>query len=780
MSQNFLDAQVVHFTQLSKKKKILGIILISSITLILSTILLLRFSPYPDLKDFQTNRQYSTRIFDCDGNLIQILSLEDGLRREYTPLDKMPETLIEAFIKAEDQHFYSHSGINVGAVFRAAAQNISSKTTISGASTITMQLARIISPSPKRNILAKGKEAINALRLELRLSKSEILELYLNNLPFGFNTEGVSTAARTFYGKELKSLTKEEIYSLAVIPRRPQSYNPLTNPKKCAERASEVFEISLEKMEKAVSKAKQYKYPFHMPHYIQFLIENEEKNQIGMYKKEDIFLSASLELQSYAEELLINQVEKYRDNRISNGAILVTNTQTGQILAWVGSENFSNDSSKGQIDGVLAENQPGSSMKPFLYALALENGYTPSTILPDIPTDFGFSELYIPQNFNNRFNGPIRFRVALASSLNVPAVYLLNQLGMEKYLEKLQELHFESLAKQTPGLGLALGNAEVSLFELVNAFSVFPKNGYYLPYNFLQNIDSEKDIKAKATQVFSEDTANLISDILSDKDSRALGFGYSAVFEPGFSAMFKTGTANQYQNITALGATPLFTVGVWMGNFDGDTVQGKTGSSIPAAIVKDLLIFLQGKDDVKFSEPNQWQQVDICSLSGKIPTIHCKNVIKEFVPSSEDFYTDYCTWHTENGTQYPELYRSWLGLKNRSGETFSEGNELTILTPRNGSVFFYDPRAVSNQKIKVEAIGGNSEKIFGILVNQNTSEIEDVQEIFYPFDFYIPLKKGNFTLYLFEDAKKIETALENSLYFESLQDFDTKIDFEVR
>ena len=754
--------------------------MVSSILLILIPILLLRFLPYPELDVFLNERQYSSRIYDRDNNLIQILALDNGLRREYTEISDIPKEVIEAFIKAEDQHFFNHIGIDFGSIFRATAQNVSNKTTISGASTITMQLARIISPSPNRNIFAKIKETINALRLELRFSKDEILELYLNNLPFGFNTEGVTSAAKTFFGKELISLTKEEIYSLAVIPRRPQSYNPLTNPEKCAERASEVFEYPKEKILSATKNAKQFKYPFLMPHYIQFLIDNEAENQIGIYKKEDIVLAASLDVQLLAEELLSKELEKYRDNRISNGAILVTDTQTGQILAWVGSGDFTNESAKGQIDGVLAENQPGSSMKPFLYALALEKGFTPSTILPDIPLDFGFSELYIPQNFNNRFNGPIRFRIALASSLNVPAVYLLNQLGMESYLEKLRELHFESLEDQTPGLGLALGNAEVSLLELVNAFSVFPKNGYYVPNNFLQNIDIETDVKSKATQVFSKDTSALICDILSDENSRALGFGYSEVFKPGFEAMFKTGTANQYQNITALGATPFFTVGVWMGNFDGETVLGKTGSSIPAAICKEILMYLQGTENAKFSPPNQWEKVEICSLSGKLPTNYCKQRIYEYSPISTSTEKEYCTWHTENGLVYPELYRNWLGLKNRNGEVFQDGENLTILTPRNDSVFFFDPRALTKQKIKVEAIGGNTETIYGLLINTDTKQIEDFQEINYPFDFYIPLNRGDFTLYLVEDYKKIETVLGNSLYLENLLDFDSKIDFQVR
>ena len=386
------------------KRKILILSAIFSILFVFSFIVL-RFSPYPEFSDFR-KRPVSTRIYDSEGKLIQITALDEGLHHEFIPIDEIPAFVQEAFIKAEDRHFYSHHGIDFISIFRALFQNTSEGRTVSGASTISMQLARIIRPSKKRNLAVKIRESFDALRLELRLSKKEILELYLNNVPFGFNTEGAASAARYFFSKELSALSEEEAKLLSQIPRRPSLYNPLIN-----------------------SSRKAYSYPFEMPHFVRYL-SNLPDSPVG--KQPDLHTSAVLKVQNAAEDLLRRSVEQYAANRLTNGAILVCDTQSGAILAWVGSADFFDDAHSGQVDGVLSLQQPGSSMKPFLYALALEKGFSPSSVLSDIPMEFGFEKLYAPQNFNNRFNGPVRLRVALASSLNVPAVFLLNEIGIEK------------------------------------------------------------------------------------------------------------------------------------------------------------------------------------------------------------------------------------------------------------------------------------------------------------------------------------------------------------
>ena len=413
--------------------------------------------------------------------------------------------------------------------------------------------------------------------------------------------------------------------------------------------------------------------------------------------------------------------------------MLLINTITGEILVWVGSGDFYNNYDKGQIDGVLATNQPGSSMKPFLYGMALDHGYSPATILPDIPTDFGFEELYVPQNFNNRFNGPVRFRVALASSLNVPAVYLLNKLGVNNYIDWLKNLGFYSLDNDDSGLGLALGNGEVSLYELVQGFSAFPRDGNVIPLRATTGISQQK-------KVYSTDTARIMCHILSDKAARATGFRNTKAFDTPFPSIFKTGTANQYQNITALAATPLFTVGVWMGNFDGETVVGKTGSSIPASIAKTMLEVVQ-KESVDFKEPEQWKKAKICSLSGMIAGPHCPHTVMEYVRGDSE---QTCNWHSENGVSYPPIYHNWLNQKNREG-FIDENGSLNIISPKNNSVFFFDSNAGDKQKLFVEFTSPGDLPVEVNLIN-NTSGNQLNFEVINEYRITLPIERGEFTL----------------------------------
>ena len=730
-------------TRFQKKKHWTVLLILLAVAVLLGIILYLvfRFSPYPDADAF-LQRHYSTRIYDKDGYLVQLLPLENGLRREYTPLSEFPEDVVSSIIAAEDKRFYEHHGVDLAAIIRALFQNVTGNRIVSGASTITMQLARLITPAQERNIAVKIKEAFNALRLECRFTKDEILELYMNNVPFGFNTEGITSAAKTFFGSELETLTPAQVLCLSVIPRRPSSYNPLTEPEKCTKAVMEVFGEDIPESEilETAKNAKSFEYPFYMPHYIQFLTSHYPEDFTG---KEDIHLSASLALQQYTENILTTAVKKYSSNRITNGAILILNTKTAEVLAWAGSIGFNDDANQGQIDGVTVPNQPGSSMKPLLYALALDNGYLPSDVLPDIPTDFGFEELYIPQNFNNRFNGPVRLRNALASSLNVPAVYLLNKIGIKNYLSKLGEMDFDTLKNSDPGLGIALGNAAVSIYELTTAFSVFPRDGIYIKPSYSK--EQAQKHAAESKSVYSKDASRLICSILSDPSSRATGFGYATVFQTPFPSIFKTGTANQYQNITALAATPLYTVGVWMGNFTGETVVGKTGSSIPASLANEILCLLQGSYEAPFSEPEQYKKVRICSLSGKRATDLCPTALMEYIPAGSIAEKDYCDWHTEAGTQYPAEYEKWFLMKTRAGSIDGTSSPLTLVSPKNGSIFFHDQATslTNRQNLSVEFSGGAENELHLIIAGE-TSFIETYLER--PFMLSVPIERGEYKI----------------------------------
>ena len=439
-----------------------------------------------------------------------------------------------------------------------------------------------------------------------------------------------------------------------------------------------------------------------------------------------------------AEDFLREALEEARPSRITNGALLLLDNSDGSVLTWLGNGDFFDSENSGQIDGVLVKNQPGSSMKPFLYALAIENNILqPGTVLADVPTEFGNEKLYIPENFNNRFNGPVRTRIALASSLNVPAVSTLNKLGVKTYLEKLYELGFESLRENDAGLkadlGLALGAGEVSLKELVPAFSVFVRDGTYLPLNYNNQLTNGR-------QLYTADTSRIITSILSDKGARALGFGYTQTFQTDYPSIFKTGTSNQYQNIIALGATQHFTIGVWMGNFSGNTVIGKTGSSLPAWVAKNILDKIENST-TPFPEPEHWHKERICSLSGQKACPNCRAVVTEYVKDGTELPD--CSWHTslsdskEISTIYPPEYQQWLRSRPDKGLIEYALLPLTFITPKQDSLFFYSSLNKNQQAIPFEVTGG-SESTLDIYYDENK-----IATIDRPFNFSLPVNRGD-------------------------------------
>jgi len=748
------------------------IIIISIVFILVLPLLLLRFSPYPELREFQA-RSYSIRYYDRYGMLLQIPPTSNGLRRERP--EEIPESVKDVFVFSEDRRFYTHIGVDFFSLVRAMFQNVTGGRRVSGASTITMQLARLISdnarsdynPPRQQTLGQKIIEALNAIRLESRLSKDKILEMYINSIPFGFSTEGAASAARTFFSADLSMLSPAQIFCLSVIPRRPSLYNPLDNPDVCASAASLLHakfadnkklskkwplfaQIDEKDFQFAVTSARRFKYPFETPHLIR-LIDSQILNEKNAPVSE-IHLSVDLALQKYLEKSIAGNVALYYSSRLNNGSALVIDNDSSEILAWVGSADFFNNETAGQIDGVLALNQPGSSMKPFLYAMALESGFNPSYVLSDVPMTFGETEIYIPQNFNNRFNGPMLFRASLASSLNIPAVYLLYRIGVRNYAQKLLSLGFDSIEKtaEDAGLGLALGNAPVSLFELVMAFSVFPRDGIYLPATWeitenkeqrtegIEQRNRNKNSDDEERRIYSADTARLICSILSDAGARVTAFGAGRNFRTSFPSIFKTGTANQYQNIVALGATVKYTVGVWMGNFTGETVLDKTGSSVPAAIVRNTLNELHNVNPntaKDFLIPENWRLRRICAVSGMDPASACLSVINEYVHPDE--YRRTCTWHhIFNGrseTTYPAEYQAWFNASVRQGNLDYSSRPLEIVNPRDGFVYL---AALNNMnEIPVEVIGG-SEEILHITYNDESLAVQR------PFIFFLPRKTG--------------------------------------
>ena len=681
--------------------------------------LFLLIQPFPELNAYR-ERSYGTVISDRNGNVLRVLPAADGVKREWASLDEIPPGAVKVFIRAEDRRFYFHPGVDIISLAGSFIRNIKARRIVSGASTITMQLARLVHPHGS-GLKGKIREAWDALRIEAKLSKREILELWLNGLPFGSNIEGLPAMVRARFGRSINQLDDSRAALLASVPRRPGFYDPALNPDAAVSSAlalSQRCGLGLEEDElrEAAGEASMpskgpgdTRAPFLAPHFTERIA--------GMVSHNTVKTTLDIGLQRYAEEQLAQELSLLASHRVSNGAVLAIENDTGAVRVYVGSSSWFNEEISGKIDGVRFRGQPGSCLKPFLYAMALDKGFNPSDIMPDLPTVFGSREAYIPSNFNNRFNGPVRFRIALASSLNIPAVYLLERIGVNAFEEYLVNLGFNSIKESigTHGTGLALGNAEVSLEEMVRGFSSFPRQGSPAAFTWTE----DKELSG-GEKVMSAYAAWIITDILSDKASRFVGFGPAPVLVTPFASMFKTGTANQFQHIWALGATRRFTVGVWMGNFSGETVIGSTGSSIPARIASRLLAAMEQSsgtsgipsDDLAdgiLPALSGISEVQICVLSGMAAGPYCTGLTREWIRNEAIPIT--CTWHTASGLYYPPEYRSWLAERFRSGSTRQEGNGH-IRIPVSGSVYYLDPSLPPEaQALRIETSGFGSDSL---------------------------------------------------------------------
>ena len=734
--------------------------LICSLFLLIIIYIFFRFSAYPELDTF-LEHDYSLEIYDRNGIVLKITALEDGLRRIYRTLDDIPDVVKKVFITAEDSRFFFHPGVDPLAVSRAFFQNRSAGRIVSGASTITMQLAGIISVSGT-GYGSKILEIYNALRLESRLSKKQILELWLNNIPFSFQIEGVPAASLKFMGKDISLLNLESSLLLAVIPRSPANLNPLTNEKAAISAAArlglksnlwtnqyttEYSEIT-EHLQKVIDQYETYYWPDITPHFSLFTEKQIDKR----FRDLPVSGVINTSIDSTLNEILEDRINYYLSisiaHRISTGAGLIINNSSGEILAYVGSANFDDIENSGQIDGVQILNQPGSTLKPFLYALGIENGFLPSSVLPDIPQHYGDSQVYQPMNFDRTFHGPVLLRVALASSMNVPAVYMINRLGVLNFADYLIDLGFDSLIAQreTVGTGLALGNAEVSLMELTRAFSVFPRGGFYLALTpFLSPSLSVVNNSQSNNSTMKPYTAGIIRDILTDNNSRYPGFGGGSIMNTHFEAMFKTGTSNQFQNIWALGSSPEYTVGIWMGDFSGNTVIGRTGSSLPAAIAAEMLEIIH-TEGLEFDNVPDSKEVRLCTLSGLIPNSYTPSTYFEYLPLNAE--TEISDWHIPDPdspsntvvTVYPEEYSSWLTGRGRFGVISFESNYHKIIYPSNNAVFFMDPGVPSSDQIlKIKTIGFSGKPAVIII---NGIKADESDNGIYNFE----LKKGEWKI----------------------------------
>lgn len=548
------------------------------------------------------NYPLSTHIFDRNGRLLYEIYREQN--RTPIRIKDLPSYVKQATIAIEDKDFYRHNGVAiVGGILRALKET-ATKGDLQGGSTITQQLVKSALLTPERTIERKIKEIILALWTEKLFSKDQILEMYLNQVPYGGSSYGVEEAAKTYFGKHVNELTLSEAALLAGFPQAPTLYSPYTNPSLALVRRNEVLSlmqelgfISREQMFKAKLvglNVLPLKTRILSPHFV-FFVKSQLEDIYGIKQVEEgglkVKTTLDLDIQAEAEKILREELEKIKGLNVSNGAILVTRPQTGEILAMVGSSDYF-ASPSGAFNVTTALRQPGSAIKPVMYSLALERGYTTATIIDDSPITFTMagSQPYSPVNYDGRFHGRIPLRLALANSFNVPAVKVLSTIGVDNFVRQGQRMGITTWDDSSRfGLSLTLGGGEVKMVDMALAYGVLANLGYKVPLNYVINLESAhgdkiNELSPSRTKVVNEGIAYILDDILSDNFARQLAFGQRTLLEiPGYKVAVKTGTTDQKKDNWTIGYTPEFMVLVWVGNNDNTPMNPILTSGITGA-----------------------------------------------------------------------------------------------------------------------------------------------------------------------------------------------------
>ena len=609
--------KLLHSLQPANKKEFLfdlfifcfagGILLVAGLLIWIATL------DIPDLSSFDERRiLQSTKIYDRTGEVL-LYDLHQDVRRTVIPFDEMPESIKEATIAIEDDQFYSHIGIDIAAIFRSALINIqNSGDPFSGVggSTITQQVIKNSVLQREKRLSRKVKEAILAIKLERVMTKDQILEVYLNESPYGGTIYGIEEASQAFFGKSARELTIAESAYLAAIPQAPTRLSPYGNNRDQLEKRQDlVLErmringfITTEEFEAAQAEEVAFETEIvsgiKAPHFVMYIREilaekfGEEALAEKGYK---VITTLDWELQKAAEEIVAEKVAiNTESHNASNAGMVAVDPKTGDLLVMVGSKDYFAEDIDGNFNVALASRQPGSSIKPFVYATAFTKGYLPQTILFDLPTQFSVNcdpwnttsddGCYAPQNYNNKFIGPISMRNALAQSLNIPAVKTLYLAGVNSALKLAADMGITTLNDpERYGLTLVLGGGEVRLIDMTYAYGVFANRGVRAePRSILRIEDITGEVieenEVRESRVLEENVADMISDILSDNVARTPLWGANSQINfPNRDVAAKSGSTNNFRDAWIMGYAPNIAVGAWAGNNDNQSMYGLSG-----------------------------------------------------------------------------------------------------------------------------------------------------------------------------------------------------------
>ena len=571
------------------------------------------------------------RLTDRHGEPLSYSFARTWNQHDQLPFHAFPKLLVDAVVMAEDQRFFDHDGVDWKARGAALVSAVRAGRVVRGASTISEQAARMITPRP-RTAFSRWLKGLEARRLERRFSKDRILEFYLNQVPYARQRRGVVQAARTYFGRDLDTLSVKETLALAVLVRSPSRLDllkdrkaPETRIRVLAERMHRAGLLSAAELDAALTEELSLGEPMPMVDAVHFVRTQREGLAGG-----EIPTTLDGTLQSRLQGILDRRIEDLSDKGVTDGALLAVDHTNGEILAWVNGRGFG-DHPGGQIDKVVMPRQPGSTLKPFVYALALERGWNAATLIDDAPLAAAVGHgQHSFRNYSRVFYGPLRLRETLANSLNVPAVKALRQAGRSETLERFRALGFSALDQHPDfyGDGLALGTGEVTLHDLVRAYTALARVGVSTELRWRADEGPEDGTR----RIFDAEVASLISSILSDPKARQLEFG-SLLDLPAQTAV-KTGTSNDHHDAWAVGYSHRWVVGVWMGTVDRRPMDGISGSSGPGLVLRAAFAEL-GRH--RRSEPlflsRELVRRPVCRTSGLVPSDRCPELEEWFRPA---------------------------------------------------------------------------------------------------------------------------------------------------
>jgi len=645
-------------------------------------------------------------VVDRHGLLLRATRATDGSRHRWMAMAALDADVLSAFLAMEDSRFFDHHGVDLRAAVRAARTNLRAGRVASGASTISMQTARMAVSMP-RSWLGKARQALWALRIDAHTDKPTILEYYLNRVPLGQATVGVDAASALYFGTGADQLSLGQAAMLAALAHAPSGNDPLAHPDAATLARKRVLDRMLAmRMVTAADVMRAHHEPvatpaggarFYAPHYTTRILGDALSPRAGRVLQTPLDLDLQLRLEAEVRRT----VTDLADVGAQQAALVVLDNASGDVLAWVGSPDFWADST-GQVDMVVSRRQPGSALKPLLYGLAFDQGYSAADVLPDVLRTYATSTgPYAPRNYDRRFHGPVRIREALASSYNVPAVELTSRLGPGALLERLHAAGFASLTEDADhyGLGLSLGNGDVTLLEVANAYRAIANGGVWRPVNII----TRGVMASEERGVMSARAAAMALDILSDPVARLPGFGASTPFDFPFPVAVKTGTSHHFTDNWAVGVTGAFTVAVWVGNFSGRPMQNVSGITGAGPLLQRTVLTVARRyapGTLPTPASHGAERHGVCQLSGMAPGAHCPTVSEWFYPGTAPHET--CDWHTPVGVVLPDRYTEWLARDHHEPDWYvaatapiavedAAPRPFRIVAPQQGDVYRFPP-----------------------------------------------------------------------------------------